>query len=117
MPNQPDEVRLRHMLDAARKAVKFAEGRKREDLDNEDDPLVYALVRQIEIIGEAASKVSAETRAELSDVPWADIVGIRNRLIHAYFDVNLDILWATIQRSLPELIRSLERALPKRPES
>lgn len=68
-------------------------------------------MRQIEIIGEAASKVSPETCAELAEVPWPDIVGIRNRLIHAYFDVNLDILWSTIQRSLPDLIRKLEVAV------
>lgn len=117
MVSEPDRVRLQHMLDAARQAVNFAEGRRREDLDDEDDPLVHALVRQIEIIGEAASKVSPETRAGLPDVPWPDVVGIRNRLIHAYFDVNLDILWATIQRSLPALIRSLEPALPESPES
>lgn len=111
MLSEPDRVRLQHMLDAARKAVQFAEGRNREDLDNEDDPLSSALVRQIEIIGEAASKVSSEIRAELSEVPWPEVVGIRNRLIHGYFDVNLDILWTTIQRSLPSLIRALESAL------
>ena len=65
------------------------------------------------IIGEAASKVSPETEThpELCDLPWRDIVGIRNRLIHVYFDVDLDILWATIQRDLPPLIRALESAL------
>lgn len=111
MPSEADRVRLQHMLDAARRAVRFAEGRSREDLDDEDDPLRHALVRQIEIVGEAAGKVSSGTRADLPDVPWPDIIGIRNRLIHAYFDVDLDILWATIQRSLPALIQSLESDL------
>lgn len=117
MPSEADRVRLQHMLDAASRAVQFAEGRSREDLDNEDDPLGHALVRQIEIIGEAAGKVSSETRADLPNVPWPDIVGIRNRLIHAYFDIDLDILWATIQRSLPALIGNLESALEESAES
>lgn len=74
-------------------------------------------MRQIEIIGEAAGKVSSETRTDLPDIPWPDIVGVRNRLIHAYFDIDLDILGATIQRSLPTLNRSIESALEEAAES
>jgi uncharacterized protein with HEPN domain len=72
---------------------------------------VNALVQLIAVIGEAASKVSLGTRSGLDRIPWADVVGMRNRLIHAYFDINLDILWATVQDSLPPLIQSLESAL------
>ena len=71
----------------------------------------YALVQLISVIGEAAGKVSPNTCSELYEVPWPDIVSMRNRLIHAYFDINLDILWATVQDSLPPLIRALESAL------
>lgn len=99
------------MLDAARKAVRVAEGRRRQDLEDEDDPLADGLVRLITVIGEAAGKVSPSARSELSQIPWADVVGMRNRLIHAYFEVDLDILWATVQDSLPSLIRSLEAGL------
>jgi uncharacterized protein with HEPN domain len=99
------------MLDAARKAARLAAGRDREALDDEDDPLADALVRLISVIGEAASKVSAGTSSELGGIPWPDVVGMRNRLIHAYFDINLDILWATVQDSLPTLTRLLESAL------
>jgi uncharacterized protein with HEPN domain len=99
------------MLDAARKAVRISAGRSRQDLELEDDPLVDALVRLISVIGEAASKVGAGVRSELSGIPWLDVVGMRNRLIHDYFDINLDILWATVQDSLPPLVKSLESAL------
>ncbi|HSK76925.1 MAG TPA: HepT-like ribonuclease domain-containing protein [Thermoanaerobaculia bacterium] len=106
-----DRVRLQHMLDAARKAVRLAARRDRKDLDDEDDPLKEALERLITVIGEAANKVSSSTRSELDGISWPDVVGMRNRLIHAYFDTNLDILWATVQDNLPYLVRFLESAL------
>ena len=80
--NPHDRVRLRHALDAMNAAIRFVAGRDRNDLDN-DEMLLFALVRAIEIVGEAAGKVTAETRAELPDLPWASIVGMRNRLVHA----------------------------------
>ena len=97
-----DAIRLRHMLDAAREAMSFATGRVRSDLDT-DRQLVLALVKSLEIVGEAASRVSPECRTECSEIPWADIVGMRNRLIHAYFDINLEIVWRTVSEELPVL--------------
>jgi len=70
-----------------------------------------ALVRFMEIVGEAGATVSPEGRAELTGVPWREIVARRNRLIHAYFDVNLDVVWETVQNDLPPLISTLEKAL------
>ncbi len=98
------------MLDAAREAVAFARGRSRGDLDRER-MLVLALVRCIEIVGEAAAQVGQETRDRHGGIPWANIVGMRNRLIHAYFDVDLDRVWATVTDDLPPLIAKLEAAL------
>jgi uncharacterized protein with HEPN domain len=86
-----DRVRLQHMLDASRKALALAEGTQREDLAT-DERLSLALQRLIEIIGEAATKVSEATTSRAPQVPWAAIRGMRNRLIHAYFDVDLDRL-------------------------
>lgn len=111
MLDELDRTRLRHMLDAARKAARLAAGRSREDLESEDDPLADALIRLVSLIGEAANQVSPAAQAELTDLPWSDVIGMRNRLIHAYFDVNLDILWATVQHSLPALIASLSPVL------
>lgn len=102
-----DAIRLRHMLDAAREAVSFMHGRTRDDLDL-DRQLVLALVKSIEIVGEAASRVTESSRQDLPQIPWDQIIGMRNRLVHAYFDINLDILWTTAQEDLSKLIDLLE---------
>jgi len=105
-----DAIRLRHMLDAVREAQSFVASRSRPDLDS-DRLLLLALLKDIEIIGEAAGRVSIETRTGLSDIPWQDIMAVRNRLIHGYFDINLDIVWNTLTEDLPPLAEKLERAL------
>lgn len=108
-----DIVRLRHMLDAALEVMEFAEGRSRLDLNN--NPMFSrAVVRDIEIIGEAANKITQQTRDEYPTLPWASIIGMRNRLIHGYFDVDLDRLWDTITIDLPELIVELRRVIQQR---
>ena len=94
------------MLDAATEALSFASGRTREDL-HKDRMLVLSLVKDVEIIGEAAGKVSAQTQARHAEIPWAHIQGMRNRLIHAYFDVNLDVVWSTVTNDLPPLVEAL----------
>jgi len=101
-----DVIRLRHMLDAAQEAIGFARGRTRSDL-NDNRMLVLSIVKAIEIMGEAAFRVSPTTRAELRDIPWDAIIGMRHRLVHAYFDINLDILWRTVTDELPALISVL----------
>ena len=106
-----DEIRLRHMLDAAREAISFAQGRTRIELDS-DRMLVLSLVKAIEIVGESAYQIVETTRSELPDIPWADIIGMRHRLVHAYFDINLDVLWQTLQDDLPALIAQIEPLLP-----
>ena len=105
-----DNTRLRHMLDAARQAVIFAQGESRASL-NHDTKLVFAIVRALEIIGEAATHVSSQFREQHPRIPWPEMVGIRNRLIHAYFEVNLDIVWQTVADELPPLIRELEKLI------
>lgn len=108
--NESDVIRLRHKLDAAREALSFIAGRSSEDL-NRDRMLVLALVKEIEIIGEAASRISDESRKALPRIPWPKIIAMRNRLIHAYADVDLSIVWDTLTGALPELLRELEIAL------
>jgi uncharacterized protein with HEPN domain len=108
---EPERIRLQHMLDAAQKAVAFANGRTRQDL-TDDEMFMLAEVRLIEIIGEAATAVSDSTRQQLPDIPWRPITATRNRLIHGYFNVDLDILWSIIQNDLPPLITTLQKQLP-----
>jgi uncharacterized protein with HEPN domain len=101
-----DQIRIRHMADAAQKALNFTKGKTRPDLD-EDDQMALATVRLIEIIGEAAAKITPETREAHPVVPWNDIVGTRNRLIHGYEDVDLNIVWQIVKEDLPDLLRKL----------
>ena len=105
-----DLIRLRHMLDATQEAISFASGSKREDLDG-NRMLVLSLVKDIEIIGEAATKVSEDCRSEHPEIPWKNIVIMWNRLIHGYFDINLDIVWKTFTEELPSLMIDLQKAL------
>ena len=108
-----DRVRLQHLLDALNSAIRFAQGRERADLDA-DEMLLFALTRAIEIAGEAASQVTAETRTQLPYLPWGSIVGMRNRLVHAYFDINRDILWTTVTEAAPPLVERLMNVLSER---
>jgi uncharacterized protein with HEPN domain len=85
-----DRVRILHMIEAPETACGFVSGKKRSDLDA-DRMLVFALVRAIEIVGEAASKVSTKSRDVAVDIPWTSFVSMRNRLIHAYFDIDHEL--------------------------
>lgn len=105
-----DRFRLQHMLEAAEAAVDFIAGRQRRDLDH-DRALVFAVTRAIEVMGEAASKVTVATRSTNSTIPWKSIIAMRNRLIHAYFDIDREILWRTVYDELPKLISNIGDAL------
>lgn len=104
------------MLEAAENAQRFIYGKSRADLDT-DPMLLFALVRAIEILGEAASKVSSEQRAASASVPWIAIVAMRNRLIHAYFDIDRDIAWKTATEEIPSLHSQLLQLLSSEPTS
>jgi uncharacterized protein with HEPN domain len=108
---QHDLIRARHMLVAAKEAMEFAADKTRKNLEN-DRIRVLAIIKSIEIIGEAASKVTEEFKSENKNIPWNDIISMRNRLIHAYFDVNLDIVWQTVNSDLPDLVKALEKTIP-----
>ncbi|MDX2034753.1 MAG: HepT-like ribonuclease domain-containing protein [Blastocatellia bacterium] len=101
-----DRVRVLHMIEAAETLEGFIVSRSRADLDS-DRMLLFAVVRAIELIGEAASKVSEETRLNAPEIPWAAIVGMRNRLVHGYFDIDTEIVWETASREAPGLLSQL----------
>jgi uncharacterized protein with HEPN domain len=98
------------MLSHAEEAVKMAAGRTRQDLET-DRQLNLALTRLLEIIGEAANRITPPARQRCPTIPWAAMTGMRNRLIHGYDDVDFDILWDVIQHDLPPLIAQLRAAL------
>jgi uncharacterized protein with HEPN domain len=110
--NERDETRLRDMLDASRRARAFSMGKTRTDLEKDQFLLGFAIVRAIEIVGEAASQVTPETVASLPEIPWKQIVGMRHRVVHNYNRVDYDIVWDVVTRQIPELIALLEAALP-----
>ena len=109
---QSDTIRIKHMIEAAEEAISFAEGKERKDLDGER-MLVLSVIKEIEMIGEAAAKISVEVRGKKSQIPWNDIVGMRNHLVHGYFDVDLDLLWNTIEHNLPVLVMNLKKVLSR----
>lgn len=108
MTRHDDMTRFRHMLDHAREAVAMLQGMSRSDLDH-NRMLELALVRLIEVVGEAAVRVSDSGKAQYPSIPWRSVTGMRNRLIHGYDEVDLDVLWDTIALDLPPLIAELER--------
>ncbi len=108
MSRHETAVRLRHMLDAAHEAAELVRGRSRRELDS-DRTVNLALVRLMEIVGEAAGRVPQEEQERFADIPWPQIVGLRNRLIHGYDDIDLDILWEIVTRDIPLLIVELEK--------
>jgi uncharacterized protein with HEPN domain len=114
MSHRDDMITLRQMRDHAREAMGICSDKSFVDIKR-DRVLQLALVRLVEIVGEAAGRVSPETRDQYADLPWQGMIGMRNRLIHGYDAINLEILWNTIQFDLPELVELLDRILPSEP--
>jgi uncharacterized protein with HEPN domain len=102
------------MRDAALTALGFVDGRTRTDLDL-DPMLEFALVRALELIGEGASRIPDDVRAEAPGIRWAQIVGLRNRLIHGYDSVDLDVVWAVVATDVPDLVAQLNRLIGSGP--
>jgi len=98
---------LLHMLEAAQHAGEFADGLTRSAFER-DILRQYALARAVVIVGEAASNVTDELQGQHPHVAWAQIKGMRNRLAHAYFDINLDVLWRAVTVELPTLEEQLQ---------
>ena len=105
-----DASRLQHMLDAAEKSQTFLWNHTRADLDT-DEMLRLAVMKLIEIVGEAASRTTPEFRVNHPEIPWREVISMRNRLTHGYFEVNLDILWNIVKNDIPPLITSLRSIL------
>lgn len=110
MSQHDPSVALRHMLDHASEAIGLLVGKSRAELDD-DRLLQLGLTRLVEILGEAATRVPREVQDRLPALPWREMVSVRNRLIHGYDMVDLDILWEIVTTDLPALVAELERAL------
>ena len=112
MSRHDDLVRLRHMHDYAAEAVEMAAGRTQGDLAT-DRMFLLALTRLIEIVGEAATRISSTTQKAIPNIPWPEVIGMRNRIVHGYDRVHQGLLWNTIIEDLPPLIAVLEAAIER----
>ncbi len=106
-----DEAFLLDMLLAARDAVRFVSGMSRPQFE-ESRLHQHAVLKAIEIVGEAAGRISKETREKYPHIPWADMIAMRNRLVHGYFEIDLAKVWDTVHRDLPRLIEAIELLVP-----
>jgi uncharacterized protein with HEPN domain len=109
-----DRLYLRHMRDPAAKALALVGDKARAEFDA-DEVLRLALIYLIQIIGEAASQVSQETKETHPNIPWHSIVGMRHRVVHGYFAVDEDLVWKTLTTELEPLLRALEQ-IPEVPD-
>ena len=110
-----DEAYLLDILIAARKALEFVRGMGWEEFA-QSELHQNAVIRPLEIIGEAAARVSGETQQTHPEIAWQQMIGMRNRLIHEYFRINLEAVWDTVQRDLPKLISTIEPLIPHEDE-
>ena len=106
-----NEAYLLDILIAARRAMSYMEGSSRAEFE-QNEMLQDAIIRPLEILGEAASRVSEDYQEAHPEIPWHKMIGMRNRLIHEYFRVNYGAVWDTVQDDLPELIRLLKSIVP-----
>lgn len=113
MSRRDDRISLGDMLSHAREAVELVRGMSREDFAH-NRVVQLALTRLVQVIGEAASRVSESTRQRHEAVPWAEIIGMRNRLVHGYDVLDLDVLWETSAQDVPMLIELLDRITSQR---
>jgi len=105
---QDDSTRLKHIIDACDEAVSFLGNMSFEELES-DRKTVQAITRNIEIIGEAASKLSGEFKEKYNSIPWGSIIGMRNWLIHGYFNIDSEHIWNTVKNDIPLLLSQLKK--------
>jgi len=110
MTQRDDLVYIGHMLDTAKKATSFIKDLTRKDFDN-SELLRLSLAHLLQIIGEAARRVSPDFRAVYPGIPWKAVVGMRSKVVHDYLDIDEDVVWDTVKNDLPFLILELEKIM------
>jgi len=113
MQQLEDTVRLRHMLESANEACTFLGNSSFEEF-RENRMMANAIIRSLEVIREAASQVSLDFKNNHPEIEWRIIVGMRNRLVHAYFDINFSVVWETVRENLPPFIEQLKNILKEK---
>ena len=108
-----DSIYIKHILDAISRIGEYPQGIKYENFMN-DHLIQDGVIRQLEIIGEASKRLSAEIKGKYLEIPWKDITGMRDKLIHDYFGVDLDAVWDTVEKDIPMLKIKLQDSSWKR---
>ena len=101
---------LRDMLENSNRAIQFIEGMNFETFSN-DEKTIYAVIRAVEIIGEATRNIPEEIRIKYPEIPWRDASNMRNKLVHRYFGINLEVIWQTLNEDLPMLANALQEII------
>ncbi len=101
---------LRDILEHAEKTQDFISGMTRDDF-LQDEKTVFAIIRALEVVGEATKKIPREVREKYPNVPWREMAGTRDKLIHDYFGVNLGVIWKTATEDIPALIPLIRQIL------
>lgn len=105
-----DLNRLSHMLDAAKAILEHISNKKQSDLEN-NRLLLGGIIRELLLIGEAANAISPHAKSKIPSIPWREVIGMRNQLIHGYFDISHKIIWVTVSEDIPKLVSVLEEIL------
>lgn len=105
-----DFARLKHMLEAANMCLDFLEKKTRTEFES-NRMIIFATIRALEIFGEAAANISRPFQKRHPHIPWKSIIGMRNRLIHAYFDIDYDIVWQAVKVEIPKIIPEIEKLI------
>jgi uncharacterized protein with HEPN domain len=103
---------LRDMLENANRAIQFTEGMNFESF-SKDDKTIYAVIRAVEIIGEATRNIPEEIRTKYPEIPWRDASDMRNKLVHRYFGINPEVIWQTLGEDLPMLANALQEIIKR----
>jgi uncharacterized protein with HEPN domain len=106
---------LQDMRDNAKRAIDFSAGLNNEAF-SKDEKTIYAVIRAVEVIGEAASNIPEDIRSQYAEIPWREIKGMRNKLVHQYFGINMEVVWQTIQEDLPMIINVIDGVLKQEKE-
>lgn len=99
---------LEDILDNAQKAIRFIEGINFKDFKKNEEK-IFAVIRALELIGEAAKQIPKSIQSKSPKVPWEEMSGMRNKLVHEYFGVDLKVVWKTLKKDIPPLIEEIER--------
>lgn len=105
---------LQDISESIEKATSFTQGMDYESFQN-DDKTVYATIRALEVIGEATKKVPSSIREQYPEIPWREMAGIRDKLIHDYFGVNKEVVWKTVKQDLPDLRPQIKKVIEENP--